>query len=93
MKQAPKYLDAAARRKWRELLPSLSDASPTTLDALTQYSVAWSKWLSADDDAGAIRWSRCCRQWLQELRKSGESGKQTDTTDDPVLRLVNERQA
>ena len=86
-KRPPTYLDKIARRKWRELLPMLSNHEPAMLDALEQYSVAWSRWLAATDDAAKIRWSRCCRQWGAVLRKS-RSNRKTTPMDDPVLRLL-----
>jgi phage terminase small subunit len=85
----PKNLDKTARAKWRELLPTLPDQEPGTLDALQQYCSAWSSWMSATDDQDKIRWSRCCRQWAQELRLSPKSktAKRTDEKD-PLLKLL-----
>jgi phage terminase small subunit len=89
-KRAPTYLNDIARAKWRELQPMLPDNEPTTLDALGQYCVAWSRWLSATDDDGKIRWSRVCRQWLGELRKTRSTRKAEQNTDDPVVRLLRQ---
>ncbi len=89
-KQPPKYLEPIARRKWRELYPTLPDNEQATLDALGQYCVAWSRWLAADDDEDKIRWSRCVRQWGAELRltpKSRSSKAKASTADDPILKL------
>lgn len=60
------------------------------LVALGQYCVAWSRWLSATDDDGKIRWSRVCRQWLGELRKTRSTRKAEQNTDDPVVRLLRQ---
>ncbi|NLS92041.1 MAG: hypothetical protein GXX96_07655 [Planctomycetaceae bacterium] len=88
----PRHLDAAARRKWQELLPTLADGTPGTLDALTLFCDAWSRWLLAEDDAARLRWSRACRQWLAELKLTPKSktrrSAESEPSTDPVLRLM-----
>ncbi len=91
----PKHLDTIARRKWREIFPTLADAEQGTLDALTQYCCAWSRWQQADDPADVIRWSRCVRQWGCELKLTPRSKttrrKAAEDTRDPVLKLIARR--
>ena len=54
-----------------EILPQLADPTPAPWTPLTQYAVAWSAWLAATDDQRAeLRWSRCVRQWGDELANS-----------------------
>jgi phage terminase small subunit len=87
-RRAPKYLDATARAKWRELVPTLPN-NVATADALAQYCVAWSRWLAASDDADKLRWSRCVRQWAAVLQKSKSSaGKKADANADPIARIL-----
>ena len=84
----PVGLDAAAGEKWAELLPQLPDWEPATLDCLEQYSVAWSKWLAAKDSNVKVRWSRCCRQWMQSLGcRHGPAGRPPATVTAPATRF------
>ena len=51
----PSFLDEVATAKWREILPTLvqrGDADAAALDALTQYSAAWERWLRAQAEIG-----------------------------------------
>ncbi len=46
--QSPKHLDETAAKKWREMLPTLADQEPGSLDALAAYCSAWSRWTAAE---------------------------------------------
>ncbi|NLF70098.1 MAG: hypothetical protein GX575_13745 [Candidatus Anammoximicrobium sp.] len=46
--QPPDHLDADARAKWLETLPTLANCEPTTLDLLTSYAAAWSRMVQAE---------------------------------------------
>ena len=85
MRKAPSTLDAIAVEKWNELAPELPDGSQAMLDSLEQYAVAWSRWQQATDDDARLRWSRCVRQWLQELRPRS---RKADRPGDPLLQLI-----
>ena len=89
----PEHLDAVAVGKWNEIVGTLPDCEPGTLDALCQYCVAWSMWRSAADDSERRQWSRCCRQWLAELQLTPASRRgRVVKEQDPILRLLeNER--
>lgn len=93
----PITLDATAAEKWLELLPALPDWEPGTLDCLEQYCVAWSKWSAAKDSDVKVRWSRCCRQWMQELgltpKARRKSSGDRDGGQDPVLKLIGREHA
>ena len=53
-KRPPKHLDKIAAKKWREILPQLADIEPGTLDALTAYCSAWSRWVDAESKVQAL---------------------------------------
>ena len=91
--RAPKYLDATARHTWKRLVGELPDLEAGTLMALEQLCYSWSRWLSAEDDDSRLRWSRCCRQWLAELKltpktKTAVRVATTEESGDPILRLI-----
>ena len=85
MTQPPEHLDSVATAKWLELAPELPDGSQGTLVALEQFAFAWSRWQGAADDDARLKWSRCCRQWLQEVRPRG---RKADRPGDPLLTLI-----
>jgi len=93
---APKNLDAAGRRKWREVLPILEargDVTAAELDLLNCYCLAWSSLLDATDDQDKVRWMRALRQLAGELRLTPRSRTAKPKSEDPLLRLLRRPQA
>jgi phage terminase small subunit len=102
---APKNLDAAGRRKWRELAPLLAEADEAALTGLTIVCQAWARLQKAEttlagdpDNEQAqdtvARSQRVIRQWLAELRLTPKSRKAKAgdrDTGDPLLKLIGKR--
>ena len=103
----PKTLDAAGRRKWRELAPLLAEADEACLTGLMIVCQAWSHLqraettLAGDPDneqaqETVARSQRVIRQWLAELRltpKSRKAKSPEKDTRDPLLRLLKPKTA
>ncbi len=90
--RAPSHLDAAGKATWKRLVGELPDTTPGSLLALEQASFAWSKWLAAHGEDSKLRWSRCCRQWLSELKltpRTNTTRKSTEDSGDPILKLIH----
>jgi len=87
----PKHLDAQGKGMWKRLVGELPDTSPGTLLAFEQFCFAWSKWRRAIGDEALLRWARCSRQWLAELKltpKSRSASTSTEENHNPILTLI-----
>jgi P27 family predicted phage terminase small subunit len=51
---APDHLDEQAKVKWVQLAPTLDVTLPGVADALAAYSVAWSRWVAAEQQVGLL---------------------------------------
>ncbi|NLS96622.1 MAG: hypothetical protein GXX96_31185 [Planctomycetaceae bacterium] len=90
---APSHLDTAAKTVWKRLVGEIPDQSPGTLLTLEQLCYAWSQWSTAEDDDSRLRWSRCCRQWLAELKLTPKSRKASGRQTSALLRLTQDRRS
>lgn len=50
----PEHLTPAASAKWLEMLPTLPDQEPTTLDLITSYAAAWDRMIQAEEKVSEL---------------------------------------